>query len=476
MASPLSLSTTQPDFESLVLQLQLYLQAKGSWVDLLTSSTGQTLIEMMSAVGTFNQFAIESAAREGFPITAVRDSSNYAAANFLGVRVSRKSPASTTVTLTRTDSASPLSIPRFSAFTVNGQQFFNRTTISFDAGSSTTTATLYEGTIKTQTFQSDATTFRSIYLNENGFVVSDSDVDVYLTNAATGEKQLWTATADGIWIAGPFDAVYYDNTTGDGDVSLTFGDGNHGMLPNMGYNIVVNYAVTTGSAANNGQSGLQVGYVSDTTVTGLTTSVITGGSDEKPASYYAAMGPFIFRARKRSVNPTDYRAIASEYPGVASVTVVAQKDIAPNDLRWMNVVRICILPMSEDKFSSIEWADFLDWMQNKKHAAIHIQTFDPVKFVVDISIKLALSPSVAPADIVPTVKDNITNLFTRNMATLGRRVALSDITHASKIAGVDYVEIVTPTVDQVPLAGTEYFTYYALGQLNVQFYYTERTT
>src|SRR5438093_9888826 len=102
MGVPLTLSQTTPDFESLVIQLQLFLNSRATWADLLTSSTGQTLIEMMAAVGTFNQFAIEVAAREGFLDTAVRESSVYAITRMLGVRISRKNPAGCDVTLTRT--------------------------------------------------------------------------------------------------------------------------------------------------------------------------------------------------------------------------------------------------------------------------------------------------------------------------------------------------------------------------------------
>lgn len=87
---PLKLSDTSPDFESLVLQLQLFLDSKGTWSDVLPSSLGQTLIEMMAAVGAFNQFAIESALREAFLTTAKRQSSVYAVARMLGVRLVRK--------------------------------------------------------------------------------------------------------------------------------------------------------------------------------------------------------------------------------------------------------------------------------------------------------------------------------------------------------------------------------------------------
>lgn len=474
MSSPLTLSQVKPDFESIVLQLQLFLAAKGTWDDLLTSSTGETLIEMMGAVGAFNQFAIESAAREAYLETAVRDSSIYAIADMLGVRITRKSPASVDVILSRPTNVGIVTLPRFSVLTVNGLFFFNRESITFNNGSfDSNPAKLYEGTVRTQTIRASATTFNKIYLSELGFIVSDSDLDVYLVNTATGERELWTQTTDGIWIAGPFDKVYYDSTTGDGDTALAFGDGNHGKLPTMGYNLEIVYAITQGSEGNNGQAGLKVEYPLNANITGMTTGIVSGGADEKPASYYSALAPYIYRARKRAVNPSDYKAIATDYPSVASVTVKAQKDIAPGDLRWMNVVRICILPKESDVFTTSEWEDFLLWFEKKKHAAIHIQTYDPTKVVVNIQVTLALDPSAVSADIIPTVTDALTALFEKTTTTLGRRIALSDITQACKIAGVDYVDIVHPVDDQV---APDDYTYFSLGSLNVGTRYTERNS
>ena len=474
MASPLTLSQTKPDFESLVLQLQLYLSAKGTWSDLLTSSTGETLIEMMAAVGAFNQFAIESAAREDFLETAVRDSSIYAIADMLGVRISRKSPAGVDAVLTRQSAVGLLTLPRFTTFTIGGVAYFNRESILFEGGSlQSRPCRLYEGTVKTQTIAADASSFKKIYLNELGFGVSDVDVDVYLVNSTTGAREKWTQTTDGIWIAGPFDTVYYDSTSGDGDTVLAFGDGTHGRLPTLGYNLEINYAVTSGAEGNNGQSGLKVVYPSDSSISGVTTGVISGGADQKESSYYSALAPYIYRARKRAVNPADYKAISTEYPSVASVTVKAQKDIAPGDLRWMNVIRICVLPKETDAYTAGEWEDFLQWFDSKAHAAVHVQPYDPNKVVVNVSAVLALHSSAVSADIIPIVQAAITALFEKTTTTLGRRLAVTDIMSACKVAGVDYVELLSPIVDQVP--GDDY-TYYSLGTVTISTKYTERAS
>lgn len=468
---PLTLSQTKPDFEAILLQLQLFLSSKGTWKDLLTSSTGETLLEMIAATGAFNQFAIESAAREAYLTTAVRDSSIYAISRMLGVRITRKVPAGVDVVLSKAASAATLSIPKFTAFDIDGTTFFNRDPIVFSAGATNTTARLYEGQVKVQTFAANSTPFRELYLNELDFQVSDIDLEVYLTNPTTGERELWNNTPEGIWIAEPFDKLYYDSTSGFGDTTLLFGDGNHGKLPSVGHNIEVNYVVTSGAKGNNGTSGLVVVMPSNVGITGLTTSSITGGANEKASSFYKALASNIYRARTRAVNPGDYRAIAASYPGVASVVVRAQKDIAPHDLRWMNVVRICILPQEQEQFTNVEWDDFIEWFSYRAHAAVHVHKYNPTRISVNISVELALHPTAVLASVLPEVEANIQKLFAKNLYTLGRRVAVSDIHAACMVKNVDYVISITPTSD---LVAPDEYTYFSLDNLTIGTKYTER--
>jgi hypothetical protein len=474
---PLQLSQTKPDFESLVVQLQLFLNSRATWNDLLTSSTGQTLIEMMAAVGTFNQFAVEVAAREGFLHTAVRESSIYAITRMLGVRINRKNPAGCDVRLSRGgDSAYPRLIPKFTQFTVNGQPFFNRNAIMFNAGATTADGKLFEGTVKTQTIPADSTSFREIYLNEPGFIVSNTDVQVELVNPSLNTSELWEVIDDGIWTAGPDDPVYYDATSGLGDTVLAFGDGHSGRLPSIGSNIVITYTTTNGRVGNNGGRGLEIQLSTAPDIQGVTTSVISGGADQKDSTYYKFLAPHLYKARKRAVNPPDYRAITSSYPGVASVTIQAQKDIAPKDLRWMNVIRICILPEEGEAFSDSEWESFLEWFGTKSHAAIKIQKFNPRKIVRDIDVTLALKANAMPEEVVPVVEANIRALFNRTTDTLGKRVSLYDIMDCATI-DVDYMEIAEPMEDLVALdedGKHDPLAYFELGTLSISARYTER--
>ena len=463
---PLKLSETSPDFESLVLQLQLFLDSAGTWNDALPSSMGQTLIEMMSAVGSFNQFAIESAAREAFLLTAKRQSSIYAIARMLGVRIVRKSPASVSVKLVREDATVQEVLPRFTKFTINGKKFFNRDPLVFVAGQaaigrahvydiSVPDVMLYEGEIKVKTFQADTTQFREIYLEEAGFIVADEDVLVKIVNRPMQINEEWRRTRNGnaIWTAEAGEKVYYDSTSGLGDTILTFGDGARGGIPPLGSLIEVTYAITAGADGNFGQSALAV-EAQELPISGTTIEIIKGGSHEKPAMFYKTMVPHIFKARSRAVTAEDYRAISLHYPGVASAKVSAQRSSAvrAHTPQWMNVVQICLLPEKplatslinpeDDYIYSIgQKDDFRTYLREFEHVAILVDLKDAYKVLVDLDLVLYMQRSASPGKVVPMVADRVRTLFGRAHNTLGRKITQSDVHDACLVEGVDYVDL-----------------------------------
>lgn len=462
---PLKLSETSPDFDSLVLQLQLFLDSKGTWTDVLPSSLGQTLIEMMSAVGAFNQFAIESALREAF-LTAKRESSIYAIARMLGVRIVRKSPASVSVRLLRLNATMQQVIPKFTQFTIGQNKFYNRDPIVFGVGvvqvgkahiydTTQPSIMLYEGEIRTKTFQADTTQFREIYLEEAGFVVADADVQVKVKTLPNIIEE-WALTRNGnaIWTAESTDKVFYDSTSGLGDTILTFGDGQRGAVPTLGSEIIVTYPVTLGSAGNLGSSRLEIKHNADASITGITIEIIKNGSDEKPAMFYKTMVPHIFKARSRAVTGKDYQAISLHYPGIASASVSAQRTTAfrastPN---WMNVVQICLLPEKPPATSGIPGTedytltvgqkdDFLQYLQEFQHVAILVDLKDPYRHLVNLEVTLYLKSSSSSTVVIPVVADRIRSVFARQFNTLGRKITQSDITDACLVDEVDYVTL-----------------------------------
>lgn len=527
---PIQLSKVKPDFESIILQLQIYLRSKpNAWQDLQTSGTGEALVEMIAAIGTMNAFGLEGAFREAFPRTAARDSSIYAGTDFLGVRVHRNKPAGVPVELVRVNSDLSVIVDKFTEFTIDGKKFFNRSPLMFTAGSLvaservyygrirpylkntqfklnideqilTTLAggdkfkfvvnvgggkgqsfacelikggevyfelldntqnldqingnslgsliresvELYEGSVLTTSIVADGQPFKRITLPVKGFRVSDIDVEVNVVNEDTGESELWEFQTEGLWNASATDRVYYDYTSGFGEAVITFGDGFSGAAPTLGSKINIRYIETNGSLANNGLQGLDVACIGNSDYTGRTLSSISGGADPKASKFYKNYAPYIFKAKNRAVTPNDYTAIALDYPGVVSVKIEPQRKVAPNDVRWMNVIRCTLLPLdtSLKTLSNREKDDFVLYMEQRAHAAVHIILNDAEAEIAMLDMVVSLKRNYTPSVVLPKVEAALRAMFKRQSDTLGRRIPESDIVNTAKdVEGVDYVTI-----------------------------------
>ena len=152
--APINLSAVQPDPRQITEQLQQQLSSRDSWKDTITAATGQMIIDFLANIGAFNQLGIERAVFETMLKTAVLDSSVIVGVRDLGVHVLRKIPAAVTVTLNNVTPLVPISIPAYTQFSINGNNFFNRSAITFNSGVSQLTGIiLNEGTVITQQLQ-----------------------------------------------------------------------------------------------------------------------------------------------------------------------------------------------------------------------------------------------------------------------------------------------------------------------------------
>ena len=175
-----------------------------------------------------------------------------------------------------------------------------------------------------------------------------------------------------------------------------------------------------------------------------------------------------------------------KYPGVADCTIMSQRDIAPNDPSWMNVVRVCILPIGSATWGgdnpnprSAIWNDFVTYAQQRIGPHITIQTYNPKKILVDLNVEVSVQDWVNLQEMKATLREAIIQLFKRKPGMLGKRFSKSDVIDVCKFIpdedtrrdGVDYVEVLSPTNDLEPDSKLEYVT---LNSLNVFVKYTER--
>jgi hypothetical protein len=478
----MEISKVLVDEEQIYQALANKLMSSQAWKDLMPTNTGSTIISLASAATTVNQHAIHVSLREAFLSVARRDSSIYESTRSLGVRINRKTSAAVTVSIENRLQVVKF-IPAYSAFLVGGTRYFNREQLMLPPGINMSGVNLFQGEVVSKHFDivnSSADELQTFKLGIPNFAVSNDDLLVYVEDLSTGTSEVWTRTQESLLDLSPRDKVYYEFTSGDGDVAFMFGDGEFGSkIPNNS-RLHVRAVVTTGLNSS-GIAGEFVRYIPDNNISGLSTSSVIRGADQKSSLYYKLFAPVMFRSRRKAISSSEVRSHIMGYPGVADVSIFTQKDIAPNDPRWQNTMRVCILPETVDTWGganpnpkSAAWSQFIDWLQQQSQAMAVYQTWNPVKVFVRVEVLIAVQKSVDTEEMRILALERILKLFQRKPGILGRRLSKSDIESACRLPGVDYIEVISPLEEIIPTDKTRYVV--LDGQPIIHTVYTERNS
>jgi hypothetical protein len=433
-----NLSLVRPDFESIRTQLEATLGNYEAWRDLLPTGTGRALTDWISAIGANDQYAIEHAFRESFR-TARLDSSILAQAILLGVRLSRKRPCNVEVTLSKA-SNTVVTLPAYTMFSSNNAALFCRDAITLN-GTTPVTVTLYEGTVKTVETTGDGSAYQLFVTSDDKFTVSDIDVEVELNDVVL------TRTTRGLWRLEDTAGVM-DTTTQDGQCLLTFGGGGYGTTPQASDRVKVTYAITRGALGQNANiQGENITCNDAREITGVAVSGLSGGGDEKPVEFYRKVGPQLFASREGATTEDEYAALAARFSGVLDARVLGQRNVAPADVRWMNMVQVSLLTATP--WSGLQWDAFDKWFRERSIYPVRLYRADPQPVVVNVSAKAFCQGRADLPMVKATIEEQIRKLFAPRPGLIDSNIYLSDLHAAIKgsDSAVEYAEVVNPLED-----------------------------
>lgn len=442
-----ALSTTSPDFESIILQLTTELSKNPVWYDSSTADTGRTLIRMVAAGIAYSQFSIERALQESFGHLASSPSSIYASAELLGVRVTRVVPAVVQVRLTRLDRATLFELPRFTVFSIGQQQFFNRDKITFPVDFYTVDVQLTQGTLYYNTFKGTGQPYQELEIGDGTKDLSDTDVYINV-----GGRD-WERSNKNPWLFTEQEEKFGDNTTPNGDIQILFGNDIFGKAPPIASTIIVTWVRTLGEKAHFAQSGLPVTYngpsINDQ-ISGETLSNISLARDMIGPDFYARTASYARAAGENAVRRQDYRRWAIEYPGVKDALFRGQAELGPHKRSMMNVIGATV--MSTTPLSNDDWIRFVTFMQEKGIFQCHFVRMDPAVVQADVEADIYCSPKASLAVIKDKLENNIRELFALRLGWLGFEIWKSDITDILEGVGelgglVEYVDLLKPTTN-----------------------------
>lgn len=426
----LVLSDLTQDFSQFVNQFQTYLNTKPAWQGTLTTMTSQTLVELVAAVGTFNQSRIIRAFEDAFSETAQSDDAIRSITQMQGLRMSRKLPASVEVSLVSTIN---VTMGPMTQFMVAGQYYFNREQISLTANVPSS-ETLFEGKVETYAMNGIGVA-RQTYLSvEDSFSISDQDVVVYVNNTAI-PKSFGT-----LWNFKDL-AAFADLTTSDGRLLVVFGSEQFGTTPAITDIVTIQYPITQGAdGANQTLVNKPISIVGLSEVTGTATSNPTGGGNEQPIQTYKNLSSGAFGTYSSSVTKSQYLSTVGVYPGIIDAVTQAQRDINPSDLEWMNVIRVAALTTSP--WSQTQKRDFLNYLQTVTMYAPRFVWQDPIPVPRDVSLTVYCFNTAVLSNIKAACELALANLFAARPGILMTNFYESDLTDTCKAAGAGAVSYV----------------------------------
>ena len=445
----LILARTRPDYSDIRTQLLTHAYQTGKFKQLITNEAGNTVIELLAGVGELSGYLIESSYQEAFPDTAKVTTSQYAIQTMLRNRITRKAPAGVTVQLTRPLSSSALTIPPYTQFICDKVSLFNRSSIVFAGGVATKTVSLYEGVVTNLTLAGKDQPYQFFILPETGFTVADNDVRVTVNGIQI------PVVVDGLWNYQGTDAVQ-DFTDKFGRAVLTFGTAALGTMPRLTDTISLTYVVTTGLSGNTKDfSGKSVTVATYPTLTGLTTSDLTGGGDQPSTSLFQRVGGDLYGGQRGAVTAKQYAAVARNYPGVVDAVVLGQRSLAPMDKNWFNTAKVVLLTSSA--WTNTEVEAFRSWYEARTMYSMRYVILagvsagdEPRQRPVDIDVVIACRNDVDLNYIQSLAESEIKSYYAAKAGILSRDVFRSDIINlimGLAPAQADHVILKSPAAD-----------------------------
>jgi hypothetical protein len=435
----IQLSTIAPDFDSLRIQLEQAADKFPSWKDRITSATGQTIVEMVAAIGAYSQYSIESAYQETWPDSAKNKEALYAASNYAGVRVKRKGPASVTFAMT---SPGPITIPPFTPFIGAGTHWFNRNALYI--GQNPTIVTLHQGEVKTVQVYGIGTDFQAFVAQEPGFIISDTDVLMTIDGVSIPVR------VEGLWTLPSLPGVQ-QFTLPDGKMIILFGNDYYGSKPGTNNLVQITYVLTLGVDGNNVVTiGKSITLDGDSNIKGTPSTNPQGGGSEADYHIYKNVTPALFGAFDSTVTASQYKKFPLTYPGVIDARVLAQREINPMALPWMNTMKVCLLTEGPT-WDNNQWLAFKEYFERNCMYSTRIVREDPVPFNVSVVARISCKSFANLSSVQANAEAALTALFAPRQGIIGLDLYISDIlsTLYKADSNIEFVQMTSPPVDLV---------------------------
>lgn len=439
------------------------------WTDRDPSDFGMVMVDLWAQMGDVLHYYVDRAAGEAFLPTATQRESVLAFANLFDYDPASRTSATGVVTL-RNSGSVDIELPKYTRFIARHDgstyQFYSLNSTLLDANA-TTIVSVAEGNIvsspsETLTNSASGADSQRYRLSNLGAVNSSIVITVYEDGVTPTEYRRVNRISETI----PGDRVFILSASPTGYTEVEFGTSSRGFVPPSNSVITATYAYSSGSKGNIPANTITT--FRDTTpenVTILSSSVMSGGTDEESIRNMKATIPAAISSQNRAVTLNDYINLtlgiegvskaAVEYApnpaggasaGNASVTVYAQTDRSDDYLTSADT--------SQTVSSNIQ-SEVVSRLQTRSMLGVDVVCASTIDwYPVDVAVTVHVLDTAVAIYVKRDVEAALDNIFDFNNVSFGQTLSQGLIYQSIMgVTGVNYA--IVNTFDVAGSTGTQ---------------------
>lgn len=364
------------------------------WKDFFESSTGKTLIDILTGIAELLIYKLEVRSLDSYLHTALSKSAVYLLAHMVGYNPNRKSHGHGVVRIRfRVPPPMDLVLPEGFEFD-HDIPLVCAENIHIPKNTSELLIPVIQGKWMTQVFSRAENNligkdWESIVVNSGEFNIDQYKIYVEVDNALVELVHRIEKVTPNSVIA---------RTDYRGGVILLFGDGVFGLRLRSSSVVRVKYLFTQGQdglvPVNKDLGTYSIGnYIFDAIVH----SAVQGGSNEDSISKVKYLASRFFQTQGRAVTAYDYQAITMSYPGVISAQVVRDDDQCCTVL--ISALKDVAISQNLYTWSRPEIDDLLAYLEDYKMLSSRLIFVQPEALDLDLHITVVVPPLFESSDL-----------------------------------------------------------------------------
>ena len=416
-----TITSTSLDFNSIRNNLKNWLEQKPEFEDYNFEGAGlSNLLDVLAYNTHYNGLTANFALNESFLGTAQLRSSIVGLATAIGYIPNSKISSKAVINVTASGSATTqnrLSLPIGTKFTtvVEDTTYTFETTkeyVTNKEGSDPYSYTwenvqIQEGTEKTKTF------IAGPFSETDTYIIPNEDMDINTVKVEVGAASEQFFNVSTVSELNQNSKIFIIKETPNGYYELAFGNGaSLGRVPTAGDKIVVTYNATAGVAANGARTFTTTasipsfGTPSTISLTPITISSSSGGSNKESIESIRKAAPFLYATQNRMVTADDYSSLIRRNFS-SDITDILSWGGEDNIPAKFGSVYVSITPSP----SEILKTAIKDLVKNLSVVSFDVEFVDPITTYIEVNATFQFNQTLSASSTVPDIEAVVKNVI-----------------------------------------------------------------